>query len=37
MHSVPLSPSEEVNISHKEWANTSEEFQRIVTDFMEAI
>jgi hypothetical protein len=36
MHSVPLAPAEEVNISHKEWANTSEEFQRIVTDFMEA-
>lgn len=36
MHSVPLSPGEEVNISHKEWSNTSEEFQRIVSDFLEA-
>jgi hypothetical protein len=35
-HSVPLSPAEEVNISHKEWSNTSEEFERIVTDFIEA-
>ena len=35
VHSVPLSPGEEVNISHKEWSNTSEEFQRIVTDYME--
>jgi hypothetical protein len=36
VHSVPLSPGEEVNIAHKEWANTSEEFSKIVTDFMEA-
>jgi len=36
LHSVPLSPGEEVNISHKEWSNTSEEFERIVTDFIEA-
>jgi hypothetical protein len=36
VHSVPLSPDEEVNISHKEWSNTSEEFERIVTDFIEA-
>ena len=35
-HSVPLTPGEEVNISHKEWSNTSEEFERIVTDFIEA-
>ena len=35
VHSVPLSPGEEVNIIHKEWSNTSEEFQRIVTDYME--
>src|SRR5262249_15544050 len=34
--SVPLSPGEEVNISHKEWSNTSEEFQTIVTDFIES-
>lgn len=36
VYSVPLSPGEEVNISHKEWASTSEEFSTIVTDFMEA-
>jgi hypothetical protein len=36
VHSVPLTPNEEVNISHKEWSNTSEEFERIVTDFIEA-
>jgi hypothetical protein len=36
VHSVPLSPAEEVNISHKEWSNTSEEFEQIVTDYIEA-
>jgi len=36
VHSVPLSPGEEVNISHKEWSNTAEEFSKIVTDYMEA-
>jgi hypothetical protein len=36
VHSVPLSPGEEVNISHKEWSHTSEEFSKIVTDFKEA-
>ncbi len=35
LYSVPLSPGEQVNISHKEWSNTSEEFERIVTDFIE--
>lgn len=35
-YSVPLSPAEEVNITHKEWSNTSEEFENIVTDFLEA-
>jgi len=35
MYSVPLSPGERVNISHKEWSNTSSEFERIVTDFIE--
>lgn len=35
VHSVPLSPGESVNISHKEWSNTSEEFERIVTDYQE--
>ena len=36
VHSVPLSPGEHVNIAHKEWSNTSEEFQSIVTDSLEA-
>jgi hypothetical protein len=35
VYSVPLSPKEEVNITHKEWSNTSEEFERIVTDYLE--
>lgn len=35
LYSVPLSPGEEVNISHKEWSNTTQEFERIVTDFIE--
>ncbi len=35
LYSVPLSPGEQVNISHKEWSNTSQEFERIVTDFIE--
>jgi hypothetical protein len=35
-YSVPLSPGEEVNISHKEWSNTTEEFEQIVTDYLEA-
>jgi|GEM_PF-5302557 len=33
--SVPLAPGEEVNIAHKEWSNTSQEFERIVTDSLE--
>jgi len=36
VYSVPLSPGEEVSISHKEWTTTSEKFSRIVTDFPEA-
>src|SRR5262249_53801332 len=36
VYSVPLSPGEEVNITHKEWSNTSEEFSKIATDFQEA-
>ena len=35
-YSVPLSPAEQVNISHKEWSNTSEEFEKIVTDYIES-
>ena len=33
---MPLSPAEVVNISHKEWSNTSQEFEQIVTDYLEA-
>lgn len=36
VYSLPLAPGEEVTISHKEWSNTTEEFQKIVTDYMEA-
>jgi type II secretion system protein G len=35
VYSLPLAPEEEVHISHKEWSNTSEEFEKIVTDFVE--
>jgi hypothetical protein len=35
VYSVPLAPGEEVNIAHKEWSHTSEEFQKIVTDSFE--
>jgi hypothetical protein len=35
VYSVPLAPGEEVNITHKEWANTSDELERIVTDSLE--
>lgn len=34
-HSVPLAPSETVNISHKEWSVTQKEFQDIVQDYFE--
>jgi hypothetical protein len=36
VYSVPLSPAEEVNISHKEWSATSEEFSTLETDSLEA-
>ncbi len=35
VYSVPLSPGEHVNIAHKEWSTRSEEFQSIVTDYIE--
>jgi hypothetical protein len=35
VYSVPLAPGEEVNITHKEWATTAEEFEKIVTDYIE--
>lgn len=34
-HSVPLAPGETVNISHKEWAVTEQEFEDIVQDYFE--
>ncbi|MFL5666814.1 MAG: type II secretion system protein GspG [Ktedonobacteraceae bacterium] len=35
VHSVPLTPKETVNISHKEWATTTQEFESIVQDSFE--
>jgi len=35
VHSVPLSPSETVNISHKEWSVRQQEFEDIVQDYFE--
>ena len=35
VYSVPLSPGEEVNIKHREWSQISEEFEQIITDYME--
>jgi type II secretory pathway pseudopilin PulG len=35
VYTVPLSPNEEVNVKHREWSRTSEEFERIVTDYLE--
>ena len=35
VHSVPLTPGETVNISHKEWSVTSKEFEDIVQDYFE--
>jgi hypothetical protein len=35
VYTVPLSPGEEVNITHREWSQTSEEFEKIVIDFLE--
>jgi hypothetical protein len=35
LYCVPLAPGEEVNIAHKEWSQTSEEFSKIVTDSLE--
>jgi hypothetical protein len=36
VHSVPLAPAEQVNITHREWSNTSNEFESIVTDYLES-
>src|SRR5262249_34385969 len=35
VRSVPLAPSETVNISHKEWSITEQEFEDIVQDYFE--
>lgn len=35
LHSIPLAPGEEVNFTHKEWSNTSAEFEKIVSDYQE--
>lgn len=35
VHSIPLSPGEEVNITHREWSKTSEEFESIINDYLE--
>ncbi|MCB1036853.1 MAG: hypothetical protein KDD47_23710, partial [Acidobacteria bacterium] len=34
--SIPLSPGEEVNFTHREWSNTSQEFEKLTTDYMES-
>ncbi len=35
VHSVPLTPKETVNISHREWSTVSQEFESIVQDSFE--
>jgi len=35
LYSVPLTPKETVNISHKEWSTKTEEFEKIVQDYFE--
>ncbi len=35
VYSLPMAPGEEVTVSHKEWADTAEEFERLVTDYQE--
>jgi hypothetical protein len=35
LYSVPLAPRETVNITHVEWATRSEEFEKIIQDYME--
>jgi hypothetical protein len=35
IHSVPLAPKETINIAHKEWSTTSQEFESIVQDSFE--
>ena len=35
VYSLPLAPGEEVSLEHKEWATTTEEFERITTESLE--
>lgn len=35
VHSVPLTPKETVNISHREWSETSTTFENLVQDYFE--
>lgn len=35
VYSVPLSPAEEIHLSHKEWSTTEQELETIVTDYLE--
>ena len=35
VYTVPLSPKEKVNITHKEWSSTTREYEDLVTDFLE--
>src|SRR5205085_838800 len=35
VHSVPLAPSETVNVSHKEWSVSEKQFEDIVQDYFE--
>ncbi|WP_327350321.1 type II secretion system protein GspG [Streptomyces sp. NBC_01304] len=35
VYSVPLAPAEQVNITFREWSNTSQEFERLETDTLD--
>ena len=35
VHSIPLTPRETVNISHREWSTKTEEFDKLVTDLLD--
>ena len=37
LYSVPLTPGETVNLTHKEWSVRSEEFEKIVQDTLEEV
>jgi hypothetical protein len=36
LYTVPLAPKETITVSHKEWATSSEEYEKIVQDFFES-